>query len=303
MNSWHTKRQVNARLVNSTKAHEQIIDLSRPVLLDLLMSVSPTVKDWTGFTDINAPCITDNLKPKINDKNTQRTRKYYSNIVNELTGPGLLLRNEDGSVDTYPKRPDRKDQSKDDERLTSIETNYSLPPYRGRLDTKDYVDVNYLVRLKKYWQSMLSILSEILENYGPIRKEMEWLVYHIVNNDVALWVLFDDLSTEYESRWFTQLTQESKTQIAGLPGIESEPYFFTKNDAKEGIAELRKFVEEFERVQMPSTLLKYKISTETMKKRMRELAIAVVKEYDLSGNYQQANFIAEEIVTHLSTWD
>lgn len=157
LNSWHTKRQVNAKLVNSTKAHKQIINLSRPILLDLLMSVQPAVKDWKDLSEINTTSITDEntFKPKINDKNTQRTRDYYPNVVGEFSSPSFLIRNEDGNIDAYPKRPNRKDQNEDDKRLTSIETNYSLQPFRGRLDAKDFVDVNYLLRQKKYWQSML----------------------------------------------------------------------------------------------------------------------------------------------------
>lgn len=103
---------------------------------------------------------------------------------------------------------------------------------------------------------------------------MGWLVYHVVNNDIALHVLFDDLSTEYESRWYKHLPPEEKIQIAGIPGIPSDPYFFTRDDAKNGISEFKKFIREFEDVQIPSTLSKYKISTPAMKRRILESANA-----------------------------
>lgn len=293
VNSWHTKRQVNAKLVNLDRAHEHIINLSRPVLLDLLKQVQPTAKDWKELSTINQDDSAD--KSKIHEKSTRRTEEYYPHIVGELTGPSLTMRNEDGSVDEYPKRPNREDKSKNDKTLKNIATNYSLPPYRGMLDAKDFVDVNYLIRQKRFWKDMLSILSEILDTQGPIRKEMEWLVYHIVNNDIASHVLFDDLSTEYESRWFKQQTPEVKIQVAGVPGIQSTPYFFTRTDAKKGIVELGKFTKEFQDTMMPPILEKYKISSDIMKKRIKEFAIAAVYAYDYSGNYQQADFITKEI--------
>lgn len=277
-----------------------MIDLSRPILLDLLMTVQPTVKDWQDLSVVNKDPITnENVYTPIDARSTQRVMEYYPRIVFKFTGhQPLWLRNEDGSHDKYPKWPIRKDQSTYDERLQSIATPYCLPAYLGKLDTMVFTDVNYLVRLKKYWQDMLVILSEIMLKKGPIGPEMEWIVYHIVNNDVALYILFDNLSLEYELRWFQSelLLPETKIQIIGIPGVdESEPYFFTKNDAREGMSELQKFIKEFDDVQMPPILEQYKVSTKIMKRRMRELAIAAVDKYDSSENYQQANFIAEEI--------
>lgn len=299
MNPWHTKRLVNSKIVHSTLIHDHLIELSRPILLDLFLPVQPTAKEWKDLSKITTDNMTDNdvIQPKMHEKSVRRMEEYYPHIVGKFTGHTFILKNADGSLDKYPKWPERKDESEENATLKSIATHYSLPPQRGMLDMRDFVDVNYLIRLKKYWRSMTSLLAELLEK-GPIRKEMSWLVYHIVNNDFGLYMLFDNLSLECEVRWFRRLGIETKTQIIGVPGIESEPYFFTEIDAKKGVAELQKFIQEFENFQMPTTLLKYKISSKMMKKRIHDLGLAAIKTYDFFEDYQQAGFVTDAILKY-----
>jgi len=295
LNSWHTKRQANAKIVDLPSVHEQLIDLARPVLLDLFMSDQPTAKDLKNLSDDISDSIDGISNGKPHEKTVRRRMNYFANVVGSFPGVRLKLRNQDGSIEIYPKFPDRKDQSNDDKRLKSFVTNYSLPSLREHLDTKDYVDFNYFIRLKKFWKDMLFLLEEILNKYQPIQKEMDWLVYHIVNNDVGLHVLFDDLSLECELKWFHRLKPETQIQIAGTPMDGSEPYPFTPEDAKKGISELRSFVQEFETVNMPTILNQYKISQKIMRRRIHEMALESADEYHRTKFYGAYNSIMDEI--------
>ncbi len=290
MNSWHVKRQVNAEIVDLPTVHSQLVKLAEVAVLDLLMSINPTTKDLK-----NLPRTDDCSGSGRNEKSVRRTQKDFSHVIAESRQiRRIIIRNPDRSYDKYPKIPSRKDPARDDKRLKSIVTPYSLEPSYGSFDTKSYADANYLRRLKKFWKSMLELLVCVMERYGPIRKEMDWLIYHIVNNDNGLHVLFDNLSLECEEKWFGMLGAEKRQQIAGLPWLESEPYIPTPDDAEQGISELRNFVNEFE-VAIPSTLKSYKVSQRVMKRRMYELALYAADGYHKSENLYVYKLITNEI--------
>lgn len=289
LNGWHTKRQMNKEMVDSKLAHSQIMELAAPVVLELLMERKPTEKDLKNLFKA------DSQDSKKNERTVRRNFKRYSYMMGNHPIVNIHIKNQDGSIDKYPKIPDRKDPADDDKRLTSIMTNYSLGQGRVIFDPKDYVDCNYFIRLKKFWKSVLGLLAQVYEKYGPIRKEMNWLTYHIVNNDVGLHVLFDNLSLECEDRWFQRLGEDKRRQIVGIPGLESDPYMFTKTDAYIGVLELQRFAGEFQRTPIPSMFDSYIVSPRTMRRRMHECALESADAYHKSGNYPQSELIMNAI--------
>ncbi len=263
------RRKINARLVNSSKVHKQIVNAAKPILLDIFMESTPTDKDWKNLSEILGK------NKKSHDKTIRRRKTQYQDLVAPL-----------------PKT--KKNLSGKDKRPNPFITSYSQPSFgKLSLDTRNYVDYNYFIRLKKFWKDVLLVLEEILDKFG-LRKEMDWFVHHIVNNDVGLHVLFDDLSLERELCWFKTLkTVELKSLSLPLFGIDQYP--FTSDDAKKGISELKNFIEEFDKTKIPSALCSYKISQKTMRKRMYEIALYSADGYHTSGNLPYHELIMNEI--------
>ena len=84
----------------------------------------------------------------------------------------------------------------------------------GDLITKIYQSHEaYVMRERRFWKDAVRVLSRWLEGGGRIRRQKEWLLYHIVNNDVGLHVLFDNLSVECESRWLETPDTRSAGEI------------------------------------------------------------------------------------------
>lgn len=331
--SWHVKREINKRLVDQEIASKHLIDQSRPILLDMMMSKQPTEKDWTQLSVIYNDEISsdEESKHKLQEKSVRRTMEYYPHIVTKLF-PDPSKKFEIDYKDTekyiddliskipddlkneylikdfkdnfkkfaipFQNLPEREDERKKDKRPTNITTSYSLLSSLGRLDATIFVDENYLIRFDRYWKKMLSVMSEIIQSHELIPK-MEWFVYHIVNKDVGLHVLFDNVSSEYESRWLKNLSENTQMQIMGLPGMQSEPYWITPDHVKKGIKEILKQSKEFEHTPIPPILLKYKIPAKSMKKRATELVMAAVEGFDSTNNINIADFTLQELTNEL----
>lgn len=263
------RRSINAKLVNSTKIHDQIINLTKPVLLDIFRKSFPTDRDWKKLSEIPGKD-----KPS-HEKTIRRRKKQFPELINPL-----------------PKI--RNNQNEKDSRLNSFVTSYTqLPLGNPKFDVRNYVDCNYFIRLERFWKDTLEVLREIMEKFG-LEKEITWFVYHIVNNDVGLHVLFDNLSLECELRWFKTLKTGELTNLS-LPLYGMDPNPFTIEDAKKGISELRSFIHEFDKLEIPSSLCFYKISQKTMRKRMYEIALHAADGYHCQGNFQQYELIMQEI--------
>lgn len=294
-NIWY-KRKINARIVNLPRIHTQMINEAKPVLLDIFMDVTPSDKDWKNMCEVPVKEIEQGKKS--HEKTIRRRKSEYQDIVGSFPIFRQKLIKPDGTFEMHPKIPQRKYQSDNDNRLNEFITSYSYPPFgQTNFDVKDYVDFNYLIRLKKFWKSTLLILNEILTKHR-LRKEMDWLVYHIINNDVGLHVLFDNLSLESELKWFRTL-KDPEFQSIPPPFFDVDPYPFTPLDARNGILEIKKFVQEFEDAEIPPALESYKISQKTMRKRMYELALHAADAYHKSKNYKQYELIMDEIDRNL----
>ena len=263
------RREVNARLVNLPKIHNDIINMAKPILLDIFKQSISTDKDWKSLSEIpgeNRPS---------HEKTIRRRKARYK--------------------DVFPPFNIKEKLSSKDKRVNLFTTSYSGPAFgTARLDTRNYVDYNYFNRLKKFWNDVLYILEEILNKFGPIKTEMDWFVYHIVNNDIGLHVLFDDLSFQSELSWFKTL-EGSELKCTELQFLCNDPHPFTPNDATNGILELKKFIQEFDKKKIPSALHPYMISQKTMKKRMYEIALHAADRYNVSGNRQLYELLMREI--------
>ena len=147
INSWSLKKRINSMLVDNKKVNKRMIDLSRPILLDILMPVKPTIKDWTNLSEID---IDKNLSIKKSNtktslRSTDRIRNDFPHIVDHSPRPTLIFEDQKTkTVDTYPKRPIRKDQRNDDKRYKQLTTAYSTLPIRGDFDLKPICDENLL---------------------------------------------------------------------------------------------------------------------------------------------------------------
>ena len=276
---WNTKRTVNAKIADLVNIHKQMIELFRPILLDLLLDRQPTAKDWKRLSDKN-------------EKQVRRVEEDYPHIVGQLKGGvKLLLRNEDGTVSVYPKRIVRK--RNDDDRIKEITTAYSSPPlYATSFDQRVFADDAYVRRQRKFWQDGIRVLSKLLEEGYRVRKGQDWILHHIVNNDIALHVIFDNLSLECESRWLENLSENALREIFFAHANvydedafrESElpiPYAFLLDHAKKAVIEHESFVADF-RKEMPDNLQKFMISQPKMKNRVHDMIIeaaAALKPY------------------------
>ena len=296
LDNFQFKKKVNTHIVDSTTVHEHIVRLAEFVLCDLLMPRHPTTKDLKNISQYDAS-DDDFLKHTRAEKSVRRIVDYYPNIVNIRPLFTLRLYNKDESYDEYPKLPNRENPADSDHRLKNIMTPYSFPQYGvARFDIKCYVDANYFIRLKKFWKAALNTTLQIMENLGPIRKEMHWFVRHIVNNDVGLHVLFDNLSTECEARWwFSRLDTPRRMRMVDPFAAFLEPHEFTRNDIRQGVSELKGFVDEFKMTHIPSPLKECRIQQRTMGRRMHELALNAADSYHESKEYKMCESIMDEI--------
>ena len=214
---WWTKRQANAKLAGKTNIHKQMLMGWYAVMLDLLADHQPTVKDWKMVTGKD-------------DRQTRREREYLSHVVHNYDGIfRLKLRNPDGTSTFIPPKDARK--SSGDKRVRKITTNYSLPRTgRHGFDLKAFTDPAYIIRQRTFWEDALKGLSRWMEGGNAVRKDNEWLVRHMVNNDIAMHVIFDNLSLECETRWFEGLNAETQFEVIG-GFFEMPPYAKNKTVA------------------------------------------------------------------------
>ncbi len=299
LDNFHLKRRINAKIVDSSTVNEHMVRLAEFIFLDMLMSRTPTAKDLKSISR-RVSSDGDSHMPRA-EKSVRRIVDYYPNITNLRPLFYLILRNKDGSYSRYPNLPNRENPKKSDRRLKDFMTPYSFPQAGiARLDTKCYVDANYLVRLERFWKDMLNLVTQVLENYGPIRKEMDWLVYHIVNNDIGLHILFDNLSTECEARWLLRkLPPDARMRLLQPFPYIYDPYVPTKLDMARGVSKLKGFIREFEEVRIPPALQPYKVQPRIMRHRVYELSLYAADAYHAREDYEMYDCIMEEIDNQL----
>ena len=217
---WQTRRQANAKLADKTNAHKQLMMCWSAVMLDLLADSQPTVNDWVRVAGKG-------------DRQTRRAKRYAPHLVYDLDQiVKWVVHKQDGTCSTTPLKPVR--ESPKDERVQRITTPYSSPGApRGEFDLRVFADHAYIKRQGKFWEGALMHLSEWMGNGSAIRPDSEWLVRHIVNNDIAMHVIFDNLSFACEVSWFERLSDKAKCEIAGRnvrTGYEMVP--ITKEESK-----------------------------------------------------------------------
>lgn len=212
-----TRRRANAKLAGKTNIHKQVLDLWEVVMLDLLADGQPTAKDWGALT-------------KKYDRQARRVRMdYYPHLVGNL-GEGEMLYRVNGRDETrIPMKTDRNGPK--DDRVQRVTTQYSLQSVLpGSFDLRVFADEAYLVRERAFWEGALEILNGWIGDGIRIRGDGAWLVPHMVNNDIAMHVIFDNLSAECESRWFKNLGDDARYEVAGswkadasvLSGVKDE---------------------------------------------------------------------------------
>ena len=267
---WNTKRWANARMADLTNVSKQMVELFTPILLDMLSEDPPTAKGWKKVSEKG-------------EKQVRRTEGYYQHmVVHQNGGARLMLRDKDGIISTYPKRIVRNDIG--DSRVAEIATAYSYPTVGGTFfDPRVFADEAYVRRERRFWKDAVRVLSRWLEGGSRIRRQKEWLLYHIVNNDIGLHVLFDNLSVECESRWLKTLDTRSAGEICNgslrisdekgswrVGGTVPDPY--DQDNAEKAVQEHELFVADFEK-EVPNNLLQFMIPQDKMRKRIRDLII------------------------------
>lgn len=227
---WQTRRLANAKLANKTNTHKQLLMCWCAVMLDLLADSQPTVKDWNMLTGKD-------------DRQTRRTKGRAPQLVHDLDQIlKWVVRKQDGTGSVTPLKPAR--ESPKDERVQLITTPYSSPgASRARFDRKVFADPAYINRQGVFWEDALTYLSKWIGKGSAIRPDGEWLVWHIVNNDIAMHVIFDNLSFVCEVNWFEKLSDKGKYEVAGKTvrtGYETVP--FTKEESKAHMDEAMKWI-------------------------------------------------------------
>ena len=151
------------------------------------------------------------------------------------------------------------------------------------LDQRVFADDAYARRQRKFWQDGIRVLSKLLEEGYRVRKGQDWILYHIVNNDIALHVIFGNLSFVCESRWFGNLSENAQREIGfAHANVYDEdafrelglliPYAFSLDHAKKAVIEHESFVADF-RKEMPDNLQRFMISQPKMKNRVHDMII------------------------------
>ena len=219
---WQTRRQANARLANKTNTHKQMMMVCRSASMpDLLADSQPTVSDWTSVTGKG-------------DRQTRRARGYTPHMVvhdlDQITE--LVVYRQDGTCSATPLKPVR--ESPKDERVQRITTPYSSPGApRGEFDLKVFADHAYVKRQARFWEDALRDLSGWIGNGSATYPDSEWPVCHIVNNDMAMHVIFDNLSFVCEVNWFEKLSDKARYEVAGrLVRTGHEMIPITKEESK-----------------------------------------------------------------------
>ena len=213
---WQTRRLANARLLDKTRIHGQIMMAWDACMLDILADRQPTVKDWSKVAGKD-------------DRQTRRAREHAPNLVQNMDMMTYqVIRGPDGTT-KIPSKTVR--DAPLDERLQQITTSYSSPAMLvDSFDLKRFADYAYVVRQKRFWKDALKALSRWLGNGNAIRPDNEWIIRHMVNNDIAMHVIFDNISRELEARWFQRLGDQTQYEIAGRLKMEWETVPCTKED-------------------------------------------------------------------------
>ena len=274
-NDWNTKRWANARMVDLINPGKQMVELFRPILLDMLSADPSTLKNWKNSSGKD-------------EKQVRRTKEYYPHVVNKPNRLRLELWEKDGSISTYPKRIVRDDVR--DARVAEIATEYSRPPISSAsFDPRVFADEAYIVREAQFWKNALHVLSKWLEDGGRIRPQKAWLPYHIVNNDIGLHVLFDNLSEECESHWLKTLDEKDQAKFCNgsmeisddkgdkylVGGTVPNPY--SLDNAKKAVSEHESFLDNFEK-EVPENLRWFMIPQDKMRERIRDLILEAAVE-------------------------
>lgn len=353
--SWQVKRLINAQTLTRTNINKQIMALLPPVIIDLL-DERPTLKTLSRLESARQMRRTRERHPymirELGNISCAKTiiNKHGRKIISWGTRDGIE-RYHNAKFDSNerktakyvsPQGLDIRANGTKDRRVKGIVTPYGLGygPYASPedFDMRVFADAAYIKRQRMFWEHSLEILSKWWhgQNETGVQRAIQnhWLLYHIVNNDIAMHVLFDNLSLECERKF---LTARIKQQIVyndfddthdiahpydsaelddiirdiiekygtdsglGLLGhiyktqsgrdivvimdtgrhggscihVDRVPqsHPFTKKDAKEAVAELAKFADDFPKVVEKYKLEAFAISPDIMNERVGELVL------------------------------
>ena len=286
--SWAARRRINAKIRGLRNIHKQMDGLLTHDLYDLLSSTQPTVKDCNRGSGKDG-------------KQARRIRERYGHVVSE-PGAGLILWNADGTYETYPSMI-RRDPAEKDDRIRPITTPYSSPGLgTPSFDPRMFLDAAYVGMERRLWGRALVVLRDIMERPGIMRKqpailrERSWLAYHIVNNDIAMHVIFDNIAQECEIEWLKDSRREAMNVITGTytgddvmlpcPGSVPEEYPYTKQDGLDCMEEYEKFLEAFDEIGTDG-LGVYAVDGAVMEERLRDMVTDQAIRPFITRNYRR----------------
>lgn len=288
---WTTRRHINKMLVDNKTVSEQINELVCPVLADMLCKETPTVKAWKQFSK--------------KDKQIQRNKKRFPRLIQYDKDPKIIHEFHDGSTNSFYQLPHRfeRDVNLNDRRVERFTTPYSATPNLTRhyFDSLSFMDAAYVTRQKQFWHEALRVLSSLMS--GGIRPEKEWLVYHIINNDIAAHVIFDNLSMECEMNWFSNSKHSNNKRIQisqvcdGIPLIGPKPYEFSKRDADDAIRELYIAYDKTNISDMQENLSSpFRICESKIIARVEEMILEVARRFLELGHYDGYETVCDSLV-------
>ena len=283
VNPTSVKRLINEDIVDLQQIHKNMTSLLPPILLDIFGSKQPTVYDWVHLNSSD-----QNYKEKqentIHDKQTRRVRNNFSNIVTDLDKVfSCIMVDENNKKQFVPKRDVRWSSKKNNKSIKKITTSYSRESINPHFDSSIFIDKNYVKRATKFWKSTLCILNNVL-NKIKVKPEKEWLLFHIINNDIGFHVLFDNLSIQGEMKRLKTLNLRTVTKYL-TPQFVFYVNPLTDNDIINAIWEWKKFIKEFMNMDYP-LLNDYKIKPSIIKKRAYEMILESAESYRKGNDYE-----------------
>ena len=263
--SWPARRRINAKIRGLSNIHKQMDGLLEHILYDLLSATQPTVKD----------CNRESGK---DGKQARRIREKYGHIVS-CPRANPILRHASEMREAYPGM-NRRNVAEKDDRIRPITTQYSFPGMgTASFEPRMLLDAAYVCMERMLWGKALGVLGGILGSSG-ILPARSWLAYHIVNNDIAMHVIFDNIAQECEIEWLKNSRQEAMKVITGMyygdgivfpgPGSVLEEYPYTKQNGQDCMEELGKFLEAFDGVGADG-FGAYAVGKEVMERRLCDM--------------------------------
>ena len=299
LNPRFVKRLINEDIVNLQQIHKRMISLLAPILLDIFSSKPPTVYDWihSNSSDQINEEAQENI---IHDRQTRRVREDFPNVITNLDKTFSFSSCNETDKKSFCQREMLDGHfKKSNKSIKKITTSYSREPINPQFDSSIFIDKNYVKRATKFWKNTMYVLNNILNN-TRVKPEKEWLLFHIVNNDIGFHVLFDNLSAQCEIKRLDTLSLQTRRKYF-LPDFVCYVKPLTDDDIRSAIWEWKIFVEEF--MKMDYALLNnYKIKPLSIKKHVCEMILESTESYSKGDDHETSNRILKIFDEFYKNW-